>query len=224
MQKALTLFETSIGKKAVMALTGLVMYGFVIGHLIGNLQVFMGPEQLNGYAVKLRELGPLLWVVRGTLLLCLVLHIWMTWSLYLQTSWGARPVRYEVRDMTATNYAARTMWLGGPLILLFLVYHLAQFTYPGISMGTHEFNAHGDVYFNVVNDFSIPWVVMVYIAAQIVLGLHLYHGGWSLLQSLGLTHPAVNEKRRTVAQAIAALVVIGNISIPVAVLAGFVTY
>ena len=75
MQKALTLFETSIGKKAVMALTGLVMYGFVIGHLIGNLQVFMGPEQLNGYAVKLRELGPLLWVVRGTLLLCLVLHI-----------------------------------------------------------------------------------------------------------------------------------------------------
>ena len=99
-----------------------------------------------------------------------------------------------------------------------------QFTYPGISMGTHEFNAHGDVYFNVVNDFSIPWVVMVYIAAQIVLGLHLYHGGWSLLQSLGLTHPAVNEKRRTVAQAIAALVVIGNISIPVAVLAGFVTY
>ena len=126
--------------------------------------------------------------------------------------------------MTATNYAARTMWLGGPLILLFLVYHLAQFTYPGISMGTHEFNAHGDVYFNVVNDFSIPWVVMVYIAAQIVLGLHLYHGGWSLLQSLGLTHPAVNEKRRTVAQAIAALVVIGNISIPVAVLAGFVTY
>jgi succinate dehydrogenase / fumarate reductase cytochrome b subunit len=223
MQKALTLYETSIGKKAVMAVTGLVMYGFVIGHLIGNLQVYMGPEQLNGYAVKLRDFGPLLWAVRGTLFLCLVLHIWMALALYLQT-WGARPVRYEVRDMTATDYAARTMWLGGPLILLFLVYHLAQFTYPGISMGAHEFNAHGDVYFNVVNDFSIPWVVMVYIAAQIVLGLHLYHGGWSLLQSLGLTHPAVNDRRRVIAQTIAALVVIGNISIPVAVLAGFVTY
>lgn len=224
MQRALALFETSIGKKAVMAVTGLVMYGFVVGHLLGNLQVYMGPEQLNGYAVKLRELGPLLWSVRVTLLLSLVLHIWATLSLYYRNTWGARPVRYEVREMTATNYAARTMWLGGPLILLFVIYHVAEFTFPGISMGAHEFNGRGDVYFNVVNDFSVPWVVLVYIAAQIMLGLHLYHGGWSLLQTLGLTHPSINDRRRTFAQAIAALIVIGNISIPVAVLAGYVTY
>jgi succinate dehydrogenase / fumarate reductase cytochrome b subunit len=221
MQNELALFDTSIGKKAVMAMTGLVLFGFVIGHMAGNLQVYLGPEQLNGYAAKLRDLGPLLWGVRVVLATSVLLHIAMVLSLYRQT-WGARPVGYRVRHYVATNYAATTMWLSGPLILAFALFHLAQFTYPGIAMGPYEFNAEGDVFINVVNGFSVPWVSALYILAQLLLGLHLYHGSWSLLQTLGLNHPTVNQRRRTVARAIAALVVAGNISIPVSVLAGLV--
>jgi succinate dehydrogenase / fumarate reductase cytochrome b subunit len=221
MQEEFTLFDSSIGKKAVMAITGLVLFGFVIGHMLGNLQVYMGPEQLNGYAEKLRDLGPLLWGVRLVIATCVVLHLTMVIALYLRT-WGARPVRYSVRHYTATNYAATTMWLSGPLILAFLLFHLAQFTYPGVSMGDYPYNAQGDVFTNVVNGFSVPWVSALYVAAQIMLGLHLYHGSWSLLQTLGWNHPTVNDKRRTAARIIAALVVGGNISIPISVLAGYV--
>ncbi|MBN1608399.1 MAG: succinate dehydrogenase cytochrome b subunit [Polyangiaceae bacterium] len=221
MQNELTLFDTSIGKKAVMAVTGLVLFGFVIGHMAGNLQVYLGPDQLNGYASKLRDLGPLLWGVRVVIGSCVLLHLTMVLSLYWQT-WGARPVRYRVRHYVATNYAATTMWLSGPLILAFILYHLAHFTYPGIAMGNYEHNAEGDVFTNVINGFSVPWVSALYVTAQLLLGLHLYHGSWSLLQTLGLNHPTVNQRRRTVARAIAALVVAGNISIPISVLAGFV--
>ena len=112
MQKALSLFDTSIGKKAVMAVTGLVMFGFVIGHMLGNLQIYLGPEQLNAYASKLRELGPLLWGVRIVLATSIVLHFLMAYSLVLQ-SWAARPVKYQVRYNTATNYAATTCGSAG---------------------------------------------------------------------------------------------------------------
>ncbi|MGC4064674.1 MAG: succinate dehydrogenase cytochrome b subunit [Polyangiaceae bacterium] len=221
MQKALTLFDTTIGKKAVMAVTGLILFGFLIGHMLGNLHIYLGPEALNGYAEKLQSMGPLLWAVRAVLGLSLVLHVWMVVDLYAK-SLAARPVAYRVTQSIATNYAAKTMWLSGIVILLFVLYHLAHFTFPGIAMGQYEHDTHGQVYLNVVNGFSVPWVTALYVVAQLVLWAHLYHGAWSLLQTLGLNHPRYNERSRTVAKLVAAVIVVGNISIPVAVLAGVV--
>lgn len=221
MQKALTLFDTTIGKKAVMAVTGLVLFGFLIGHMLGNLQIYLGPDALNGYAEHLQALGPLLWAVRATLGLCLLLHVWMVIDLYTK-SLSARPVAYRVTQNIATNYAAKAMWLSGIVILLFVLYHLAHFTFPGIAMGNYEHDIHGQVYLNVVNGFSVPWVAGLYILAQLVLWAHLFHGAWSLLQTLGLNHPRYNQPSRTVAKLIATVIVVGNISIPVAVLAGVV--
>ncbi len=221
MQKALTLFDTTIGKKALMALTGLVLFGFLIGHMLGNLQVYLGAEALDGYAEKLQSMGPLLWAVRGVLVACLVVHVALVVELYAR-SLAARPTAYRVTKSIATTYAAKAMWLSGILILLFVLYHLAHFTFPGIAMGNYEHDAHGQVYQNVVNGFSVPWVAGLYIAAQCVLWAHLYHGGWSLLQTLGLNHPRYNQRARRLAKLVATALVFGNISIPVAVLAGLV--
>lgn len=225
MEKALTLFDTTLGKKAIMALSGMVLFGFTVGHMLGNLQIFAGPEVFNQYAKTLQGLGPLLWAARGILLTALVLHIVAAVSLYSRSA-AARPVRYHSRKNIATNYAAITMMVSGPLIFLFLLYHLAHFTFPGVAMGAYAHSHHGqgpldgNVYANVVNGFSIPWVVLLYVLAQIALGFHLYHGSWSFLQSLGVNHPRYNDRRRQVARVIAAVVVLGNIAIPVGVLAG----
>jgi len=221
MQNVLGLFDTTIGKKAVMAVTGLVLFGFLVGHMLGNLQVFLGPEALNGYAAKLRHLGPLLWAARLILLASFSIHIWMVVDLYAQSQ-AARPVGYRKYQPAATSYAARTMWLSGIVILLFVIYHIAHFTFPGIAMGNYQNDTHGQVYLNVVNGFSVPWVTGVYVAAQLVLWAHLYHGGWSLFQTLGLSHVRYDRWLRGTAKAIATLIVFGNISIPVAVLAGYV--
>jgi succinate dehydrogenase / fumarate reductase cytochrome b subunit len=227
MQKALTLFDTTIGHKALMAVTGMVLFGFVIGHMLGNLQVFLGPEALNQYAKGLQALGPLLWLARSILLGALVVHIVSTVVLY-KRSVAARPVRYHSRKNLTTNYAATTMWLSGPLILLFILYHVAHFTFPGVAMGAYEHSPpgngplQGDVFANVVNGFSVPWVSALYIAAQIVLGMHLFHGSMSVLQSLGINHPRYNERQRQISRAIAMIVVVGNIAMPVAVLAGLI--
>ena len=155
MQRALTLYDTTIGKKAVMAVTGLLLLGFVVGHMLGNLQVYLGAEQLNGYAHKLRQLGPLLWAVRGVLL-SVFFHILAALQL-LWRSWGARGVGYRKSKSLATGYAARTMVYSGPLLLLFVLYHLAHFTYPGIAMDLGYQHSPSDVYSNVVNGFKVPY-------------------------------------------------------------------
>ncbi len=221
MQQASTLIDTTIGRKAVMAITGIVLFGFVIGHMLGNLQVFLGPEALNAYADNLHTLGPLLWGVRLFLLFALVLHIAMMFSLWGKTI-DARGTAYRMRRYSTSDYASRTMWLTGPLIFFFLAYHIAHFTYPGIAMGDYEHLGYSQVYTNVVNGFQVPWVAALYVLAQGALGLHLYHGGWSMLQSLGLAGGKQEARRRAWARSIAAVVVIGNISIPVAVLAGVI--
>ena len=214
-------YGSTVGKKQVMAVTGVIMVLFVIGHMIGNLQVYLGREPLNHYAELLRALGHggLIWVVRGGLLAAVVLHIWSATALTLE-SWAARPVGYRHQQQWIdSNYASRTMRYSGPIILLFILYHLLHFT-----TGTvHGDFVAGDVYHNVVAGFSIWWVSGVYIVAQLALGLHLYHGVWSMTQTLGLSHASYDRLRRGFAVLVAFVVVGGNISIPLAVLTGVVS-
>lgn len=219
MQREATLLGSSIGKKVVMAVTGLVLFGFVVGHMVGNLQLFVGPEALNDYAVFLRHFlhGQGLWIARAVLLVAVGLHIWAATSLTL-SNWAARPVGYRLWQARESDYASRTMVWSGPILALFIVYHLLQFT-----TGTlHPDFIEGDVFHNVVVGFQNPFVSAFYVLAMLVLGLHMYHGVWSMFQSLGLSHPRWNVWRRVFAVAITGVVVAGNISMPVAVLLGVV--
>ncbi len=221
MQNVAGLLDTTIGKKALMALTGLVLLGFIVGHMLGNLQIYLGSEALNGYAHKLQSMGPLLWAVRFIIASSMIVHVWMVIVLYARSQ-AARPIGYRCQQSIASNYASRTMWLTGVLLLLFALYHLAHFTYPGVPMGDYQHDSHGQVYRNVIQGFQIPWVVAVYCAAQLALGFHLFHGGFSLVQTLGCETARFRQWAKTMARALACFVVLGNVSIPVAVLAGMV--
>ena len=212
----MTFYQTSVGKKAVMAVTGFMIFGWVTAHMLGNLQIFLGPEKLNRYAEFLASLGGILWVARGVMALAVLLHIIAATQVTLQ-SWAARPVKYKVQRFRDTSYAARTMWIGGPLIGLFITYHLMHLTLGSLHPGFTD-----NVYNNVVFGFQVPWTAAVYIAAMIVLGLHLSHGLWSMFQSLGLSRPDWDGKRKAFAVIFGLLIACGNISIPVSVLLGLV--
>jgi succinate dehydrogenase / fumarate reductase cytochrome b subunit len=219
MTSAVLCLESSVGRKLVMAVTGIVLFGFVVGHMIGNLQVYLGPAALNHYAELLRELGHggLLWVVRAVLLAAVGLHVWAAVTLALENR-AARPERYRRLRYEASDYASRTMIWSGPLLAAFVVYHLLHLTVGSV----HHAFVPGDVYHNVVAGFRVWPVAAFYIACMLALGLHMYHGVWSMLQTLGLNHPRYNGWRRAAAAAFTLLVVIGNVSIPVAVLTGVV--
>ena len=218
----LTLYQTSIGKKVVMAVTGLILFGFVVVHMLGNLKIFQGRDYINAYGVFLREVGGplfghemLLWIARIVLLASVLLHIWAAYQL-TRIDLASRPVRYAVRKNQECGYAARTLRWGGVLIALFIVYHVLHFT-----TGTaHPRFVEGDVYNNVVIGFQNPLVSLFYIAAQIALGLHLYHGAWSMFQTLGLNNSANKRFWRGFASISSTALVLGNIAIPVAVLLG----
>ncbi|HVT57511.1 MAG TPA: succinate dehydrogenase cytochrome b subunit [Thermoanaerobaculia bacterium] len=217
-------YRSAVGKKAVMAGSGIVLFGFVLLHMIGNLKLYEGREGLNSYAAFLRSAGTpalpasgLLWAVRAVLLAAVVLHLWSAWQLTL-LSREARPSRYAVRSRIHTRYAARTMRWGGVIILLFVIYHLLHFTWGTV----HPRFVAGDVYHNVVTGFRVWWVALFYVVAQVALGLHLDHGLWSLFQSLGWSHPRFNRWRNGFAHAFALLITAGNVSFPLAVLAGWV--
>jgi len=219
MPRAAPFLDATIGKKIVMAITGLVLFGFVIVHMIGNLQAYIGPEALNAYAVWLRELlhGAGLWIARAVLLAAVVLHIWAAVSLTIENK-KARPVGYRQRRWVESTYASRTMVWSGPILALFIVYHLLHLT-----TGTvHPSFVEGDVYHNFVSGFRVLPVSAFYIIAMLALGLHLYHGAWSMLQTLGLSHPRWNRLRKAFAGTLTAVVVLGNISFPVAVLLGII--
>jgi len=181
-----TFWRSSIGRKVVMAVTGAILFGFVLGHLAGNLTVYLGPEALNGYAVFLRQFlhGAGLWIARAVLLLSVILHIWSATSLTL-SSRAARPVGYRERQWTESTYASRTMRWSGVIILLFVIYHLLHFTFGTV----HPSFVEGDVYHNFVTGFQSVPVSIAYIVAMIFLGLHLRHGVWSMFQTLGVSHP-----------------------------------
>lgn len=218
------LMRPAVGKKAVMAVTGLILFGFVLGHFAGNLKLYEGPRALNDYAAFLRTAGSpelpagaLLWTFRSVLLASLVLHVWAAWQL-TRSSRAARPVDYAAGTRIHTTYASRTMRWGGVIVLLFVIYHLLHLTWGTV----HPSFLPGDVYHNVVAGFQVWWVAVVYIAAQVALGFHLYHGLWSMFQSLGLNHPRFNHWRNGFAHAFAWIISLGNISFPLAVLSGLV--
>lgn len=220
MQDTITTFSTTIGKKAALAVSGLVLFGFTVGHMLGNLQVFLGPEQFNGYAAGLKALPALLWGTRTVLLVSVVVHIVIAVDLYSRSS-AARSVGYRMKRNVVTSYSAATMKYSGPILLLFIVFHLAHLTAPGLSLGAAPFS-HTDAYSNFVSSFKVPWVAGVYMLANVLLGMHLYHGSWSLFQSLGLSHPRYDRLRQRLAVGLGVAVAVGNVIMPLSVLAGLI--
>lgn len=216
--------RSSIGKKAVMAVTGLILFGFVIGHLAGNLLIFRGPNALNAYALKLQHLGPFLWVVRAGLLATVIIHIWLAIVLSRE-NWIARPIRYAVSRSAETTLAARTMMVSGLLLTAFIVYHLLHFTFrvthPAIS---HYVDASGrhDVFTMVVLSFQNPALVVGYIVGMGLLCAHLHHGVASWLQSLGLNNERLLPVIDRLGRLAAWLMFLGYSSIPIAIVTGFI--
>ena len=219
MSQAPGFFQSSIGRKIVMAVTGAILVLFVLGHMTGNLLVYVGPEALNHYAVFLRQFlhGAALWIVRAVLLAAVVLHIWSATSLTLESR-RARPVGYREQKWKESTYASRTMRWGGVIILLFVIYHLLHFTFGTV----HPSFVEGDVYHNFITGFQSVPASLAYIVAMIALGLHLKHGVWSMFQTLGVSHPRYIRMAHVAAWLVAVLIVVGNISFPLTILAGIV--
>ena len=213
MQRALALYQSTVGRKAIVAATGLVLFGFVIQHMVGNLQIFLGPEVFNAYAAGIKAHPSLVWSVRTLLFVSLIAHIVFSISLASRNS-DARPQDYAKRDDQVTSYAARTMVWSGPLLAVFITYHILHLTV-GYSPTGHF--SHTDVYTNFITGFRIWWVTAFYVFSQCLLGMHLFHGAWSLTQTFGLDHPRYNKLRRQISTGLAALVFAGNVAMPIAV-------
>ncbi|MDP9312072.1 MAG: succinate dehydrogenase cytochrome b subunit [Chloroflexota bacterium] len=225
MAPALALYRSTIGKKVAMALTGLILVGFVVAHMLGNLKIFTGSQHLNEYGEFLRTVGEplfpysaLLWIARIVLLGSVVVHIVAATQLTMLDR-ASRPERYVFHKKQQATYASLTMRWGGLIILLFVIYHILHFT----TGAAHGNFIEGDVYHNVVSGFQVWYVSVVYIAAMVALGFHLYHGVWSMFQTLGLNSSKWNGLLRGLSVLTALVVAGGNILIPVAVLAGFLS-
>ena len=226
----LDLYSTAVGKKYVMAIMGIALIGFVIAHMIGNLKMFLGPAQYNHYGEFLRELlVPIvprtiaLWLMRIGLIVAAVLHVHAAYGL-TRVNHAARSVKYQsARDYQVANFASRTMRWTGIIVLLFLFFHLADLTWgTANAVGTDGPFVRGDVYGNVVRSMDRWPVALIYIVANIALGIHLFHGTWSLFQSMGWNNPRFNKWREYLAVTVATIVTVGNVSFPIAVLAGVV--
>lgn len=215
--------DSTIGKKALMAVTGVILVGFVVGHMAGNLQLFMpahgGVHPLDEYGAWLRSVlhGGGLWAARFVLLASVGAHIWAAVTL-AQRNKQARPVGYRGLQYRASTFASRTMLFSGLIVLAFVIFHLLHFTIGSV----HPAFVEGKVFHNVVTGFQVPWVSAFYIIAMLALAPHLRHGVWSLFQTLGLSHPRYDRLRPALALAVTVVVVGANISFPVAVLAGLV--
>ena len=224
MRRVYSLYGTSVGKKYTMAVSGAIFVLFVIVHMFGNLKVYLGPEAFNHYAEGLRNFGApflghewFLWVFRVGLVLFLLIHVVAAWQTSRQ-SWSARGNNYRKKENLVFHYASRTMRWGGVVLLLFVVYHILHLT-----TGTlHPDFVPGDAYHNFVTGFRSLPVVAVYSAAMIALGLHLYHGVWSAFQTMGLDGPRIRKWREPLALAVAVVVVLVNLSFPVAVFTGII--
>lgn len=215
--------RTSVGKKFLVAATGIIGVGFVFAHMVGNLHAFEGPRQLNEYAEGLRKLGEpllprssLLWLMRSVLLVAVITHIVLTVQL-ARASRRARPVRYEHPGVVQASYASRTMRWGGAALLAFIVFHLMD-----LSWGVHPDFIRGDVYHNAVNGFRRWPVTGVYLVALGALGMHLYHGTWSVCQTLGVNRVRWDRAIRRGALTLALVISVGYAALPIGVLARIV--
>lgn len=216
---SISFWQSTNGKKAVMAVTGAIMFLFIIGHLLGNLLLFEGRDSINAYARFLHFDDTLLWIIRIVLIVSVVLHITATVQLALRNK-RARPIGYSRREAINSSYASRTMYWSGPIVLAFIIFHLLQFT-AGYIHPDAVFVA-GDVYQNLIAGFQVWWVAAWYIFAIILLGFHLRHGLWSMFQSVGLAHPHHTQTLKNLALVVATLIVLGYISIPICILLGLV--
>jgi succinate dehydrogenase / fumarate reductase cytochrome b subunit len=219
-------YEAPIGKKAVMAITGVMLVGYVFAHLLGNLQIYSSDaEQINRYAGFLHNPAnaAALWAARSVLLVAVALHIIAATQLWLQNR-AARPIGYVKKADLPASYAARTMIWSGPIVGAFVIFHVLHLT-AGKVLELRELGPNmPDVRYNVITGFSNPWISGFYILAMILLCLHLYHGMWSMFQSLGISHPRYTPIVKKAAAVLAILVAVGNCSIPIAVLTGLLTY
>jgi succinate dehydrogenase / fumarate reductase cytochrome b subunit len=200
-----------------MAVTGIMLVGFAVGHMAGNLQMFLGPAAMHDYAVLLRSLlhGTGVWIARGGLLAAVGLHVWSATSLTLENR-GARPVAYRRWKPNASTLASRTMRWSGYLLLAYIIYHLLHMTFGTVHPDFQDLQP----YHNLVSAFQSKPVAFAYIGAMVLLGFHLDHGVWSMIRTLGLSHPRYVALLRSASAGLAVLVVIGYVSIPVAVLLG----
>ena len=219
-------YRSTIGKKIIMGVTGLIGIGFVLLHIAGNLQAFVGQAKLNAYSAMLHgPLNELLWVVRVVLIVAVILHVLMAYQLTMRSR-AARPVAYQHREPQVSTLASRTMKRGGVLLLVFIVFHILHFTTetidPSGSRGMIDLRGDKDVYGNIVASFRIWWVTAFYLIAMVFLGLHLYHGAWSSIRTLGYAKTAVNPLRRRLALAVAVIVWLGFTLVPLGVVAGFI--
>jgi len=224
--RAARLFGTSIGKKLIVAVTGVVLSGFVLGHMVGNLTVFQGEAAINAYAAGLRKIPPLLWALRAVLLASVVLHFWAFISLWRQ-NWSARPSRYRVTAWEASTLASRAMRVTGPLLAAFIVYHLLHLTTGTVHPDFRDFQVladgslRADTYHNLITGLRPPLIAAIYLVALAALGLHVFHGVWSLFQTLGFNQPRQASAARRLATCFAIIVCGGFAIVPIAVLTGF---
>jgi succinate dehydrogenase cytochrome b subunit len=220
------LYRSTIGKKIIMAATGLIGIAFVIGHMLGNLQIFISQDKFDSYAAMLHgPLAEVLWVVRIVLVVAVVLHVLMAWQL-TRRAHAARPLAYRKHERQVSTVASRTMRWGGVLLVVFIVFHILHFTIGAIDPAGafHATDAAGrhDVYGDVVASFRIWWVSGFYLVAMVFLGLHLFHGAWSSLRTLGVVRPSEHPLHRRIAAAVAIAVWLGFTLVPLGVLAGIV--
>jgi len=221
-QRAVRFYEAPIGKKAVMAITGVLLFGYVIAHLIGNLQIYSSdPDQINRYAAFLHSPSnaAALWLARLILLAAVILHITAAVQLWGMAN-AARPVSYVKKDEAATSYASRTMRWSGIIVAAFVIFHVLHLTVGAVvpiqEIGPNEPNIRS----NVISGFQNPAISAFYILAMILLCMHLNHGLWSMFQSMGFTHPRYTPKLKKGAALVSILIAVGNCSIPIAVLIG----
>ncbi len=216
-------YQATIGKKVIMAVTGCILFLFVLGHMIGNLQIYLGSEQLNYYAEHLHKLAPLLWAVRLIMLAVVATHIYTAIQLWWLNR-SARPAGYLKQGWVHASFASRTMIYSGLIIGAFIVYHILHLTTGQAHPGGLQYLPDGniDVYTNVVNGFRQIPASAVYIVAMIALWFHLSHGVWSMFQSVGINHPRLTPKLEKCGLFMATLIAAGDISIPVAVMIWFI--
>ena len=223
LNRAYTFYDSVIGKKIVMAVTGFILFGYVLVHMLANLQIFLppGPDgipRLDHYAQQLRAVPPLLWGARAVLLVSVILHIVAAVQLAWLNRFKARTSRYVKYTASASNYASRTMIWSGPIIFFYVIYHLLDLTFGTMNPSFQE----GKVFHNVVASFQNPLVALFYIVANVLLAVHLYHGVWSMFQTLGVSHPGYSLLLKKASAVFAVGIGVGFCVVPLAVLMGIV--